>query len=358
MPAPERSSFYFDYFHFRKEVAMLSNFRFAFDAVMPMLILIGLGYWLHRRNYFDASALKKMNNFVFTYGIPFLMFNNVYMLDRVGDIPLELMGFVLISLVIITTLCLGVACISTKQKNQRGVIMQVGFRSNFAVIGAAMAAALGGAEGSKIAASLQAPGIIYFNIAAVVCLSAFSEKPNSSINVKAILKNIITNPLIIGLFAGTVCLLLREIIPRNGQGSLIFSLSGNLPSLYSAINSLAKMSTPLVLVLLGAQIDFHSVAGMRRKVVIGTALRLIVVPAVGFGLALWAQRIGVLVLTPAIVSALLAFYGAPVAVAGAVMAEEMGGDGALARQYVVWTTTLSLFTLFGWIVLLRTMGML
>lgn len=38
---------------------MLSNFRFAFDAVMPMLILIGLGYWLHRRNYFDASALKK-----------------------------------------------------------------------------------------------------------------------------------------------------------------------------------------------------------------------------------------------------------------------------------------------------------
>lgn len=40
------------------------------------------------------------------------------------------------------------------------------------------------------------------------------------------------------------------------------------------------------------------------------------------------------------------------------MAEEMGGDGELARQYVVWTCALSMLTLLLWIVFLREFALL
>ena len=58
-------------------------------------------------------------------------------------------------------------------------------------------------------------------------------------------------------------------------------------------------------------------------------------------------------LTPATVGTLVGVFGSPVASASAVMAEEMGGDGELARQYVVWTCALSMLTLLLWIVFLR-----
>jgi len=38
------------------------------------------------------------------------------------------------------------------------------------------------------------------------------------------------------------------------------------------------------------------------------------------------------------------------------MAKEMGGDGELADQLVVWTTVISAFTIFLEIVVLRSVG--
>lgn len=45
--------------------------------------------------------------------------------------------------------------------------------------------------------------------------------------------------------------------------------------------------------------------------------------------------------------ALFAFYGTPLAVSTVPMSSEMGSDGELTGQIVVWTTLVSAFTLFG-----------
>ena len=90
----------------------------------------------------------------------------------------------------------------------------------------------------------------------------------------------------------------------------------------------------------------------------GVVQRLVLAPAAGFGMAFLAQRLGVFAVTPAVISALVGLYGSPVAAASAVMAEEMGGDAELARQYVVWTSALSMGTLFLWIFLLRTLQLI
>ena len=57
-------------------------------------------------------------------------------------------------------------------------------------------------------------------------------------------------------------------------------------------------------------------------------------------------------------SALIALFGTPVAVASAIMAEAMDNDGDLAGQLVVWTSLVSLFSLFIIIFVVRAFGLL
>lgn len=138
----------------------------------------------------------------------------------------------------------------------------------------------------------------------------------------------------------------------------MFSLEKDLPFLYSAVDQLASMAAPLILIILGAQVNFSTIGSMKKELVVGVIQRLILAPAVGFLLGFLAQSLGWIQLTPAVVSALVGVFGSPVASASAAMAEEMGGDAELARQYVVWTYVLSMLTLLVWIFCLRSVGLL
>ena len=55
---------------------------------------------------------------------------------------------------------------------------------------------------------------------------------------------------------------------------------------------------------------------------------------------------------------ILAVYATPVATASYPMAQNMGGDGELAGQMVVISTVASVGTLFLWIFLLNSIGVI
>lgn len=337
---------------------MFDTFMYAFNAVTPMLLLMLLGWWMKAIHFFDDALLTKMNSFTFRFGISCMMFRNTYNLSSLRDIHLDSIWLALVSCLILTGMGWVEAHIFTDQRNRRGIIMQNSFRSNFAIIGTTLAFSLGGAAGGAVSASLQAPTIIYYNVVAVLCLTIYSDKPDRAVNVPGILKKIATNPMILGQVTGLICLIAREFIPRDAQGELVFSLSRDLTFLYSAIDSLAQLASPMILILLGARVNFSAVKNMKKELVMGVIQRLVLAPAVGLGMAFLAQSLGVFSVTPAVLSALVGMYGSPVASASAVMAEEMGGDAELARQYVVWTSAFSMGTLFLWIFLLRTLHLL
>ena len=337
---------------------MLDTFFFAFNAVTPMLLLMLLGCWLIAKHFFDDALLKKMNSFTFRFCISAMMFRNIYSLSSLEDIHLNIMGYVIVSSLVLTGMGWVESRLFTARRERRGIMIQNAFRSNFAIIGTTLAFSLGGAEGGAISASMQAPAIIYYNVVAVLCLTIYSDRPDRAVDVRGILKEIVTNPMILGQVAGLICLAIRMFIPRDAQGELVFSLAGDLPFLYSAIDSLASVASPMILILLGAQVNFSAVGDMKKELAVGVVQRLVLAPAAGFGMAFLAQRLGVFAVTPAVISALVGLYGSPVAAASAVMAEEMGGDAELARQYVVWTSALSMGTLFLWIFLLRTLQLI
>ena len=62
---------------------------------------------------------------------------------------------------------------------------------------------------------------------------------------------------------------------------------------------------------------------------------------------------GIISLTKADFPALIAFYGSPVAVSSAIMAESMNCHGELARQLVIWCNIVSIFTVFAIIVICK-----
>ena len=337
---------------------MLDTFLFAFNAVAPILLLMLLGFCLNRAHFFDPQTLKKMNTFSFRFCVSAMMFRSMYEMSSLSDIRPELMGFILLYLTSLTAFGWAAGQLFTQQRSRRGVIIQNSFRSNFAVIGISLAVSLGGTAGGGVSASLQFPTVVYYNIVAVLCLTVYSEQGGQSVDLRNILKRIATNPMILGLVSGAAVLLLRDFIPRDSGGELVFSLQRDLPFLYSPIDSLATIATPLLLVLLGAQVNFNAVGNMKKEVITGVFMRLIFAPALGFSLAFLAQRAGLIQLSPPVVSAFLGIFGSPVAVASAVMAEEMGNDAELARQYVVWSCALSTFTLLVWIFCFRHFGLL
>lgn len=335
---------------------MVDTFLFGFNIVAPMVLLMLLGYYARVKDIFDVRLLTKLNKFAFNFCIPALMFNNVYTLKGIADIPVRLMLFLLISLMLLTILGIVIAKGVTKESGCRGVIVQTSFRSNYAVIGAAMALALGGEAGSAVSASLQAPTILYFNIGAVICLTIWSNDVKRVVQIRPLIISVCKNPLILAQVLAIVCLAIRYYIPVNEQGLPIFTIANNIPWFYAAIREMSKMASPLVLVLLGAQINFSAIGRMKNMLIVNILLRLVIAPILGVSVAYVAHKLGFIVLSPAVVSALLPLYGSPAPAASAVMAEAMDCDGELARQVVVWTTCLSMISLMVLIMALRNMG--
>lgn len=333
---------------------------FALNAILPIILLIFFGYFLKRKNFLDEAWFKKGNKLIFRVCLPFLLFTNVYNIESFTAINWSVVIYSEIAIFTVFFLGLLLVKLTIPNDRQKGVVLQCTFRSNFAIIGLTLAESLGGPEGVGIAAILSAFSIPTFNILAVIALTMFNKGENGQrIDFKNVLKKIATNPLIIGVVCGLAALGIRALLPADADGSPVFSLSGNLPFLYTAISNVAKISSPLALIILGGLFDFSAVKGMLKQILIGTLSRVVVVPGLVLGIAvLLSKYTTILNFDATVYPALIALFGSPVAVASAIMAQEMDNDGTLAGQLVVWTSILSIFTLFFFILILRGLGLL
>lgn len=195
-----------------------------------------------------------------------------------------------------------------------------------------MAATLYGGTSAGIASLMVGIVVPMINMLSVIILEYFrGNKPD----LKNILKGIVLNPIVIGGALGLLCAIVGIKLP---------------PSLEGVIFEIADIATPLALVILGASVTFSSVKVNRKPLIIGILNRLVVVPAVGITIAiLVGYRDLELIL-------LMAMYASPAAVSSYTMAQQMDGDAELVGQIVVFTTALSLLSLFFWISLLMALG--
>lgn len=330
----------------------------ALGAVLPIVLLIMLGYLLKRRGFFTEHFLLVGNKTVFRVCLPAMLFINVYKIDSLAQIQWDITLYCIGATLLIFFLGLVTAMVITPVPRRRGVLLQCSFRSNYAIIGLPLAASLGGDAAVAVASVLSAVVIPLFNVLAVISLSLFCGEGTEKPDAKKIAANIAKNPLIFGVVSGVVCLALREAQLAQ-WGKLVLSLERDLPSVFSVLNSLKAITTPFALLVLGGQFRFSAVKGLLKEIVTGTVWRTLAAPLIGIGGAWLLSRYTPLLHCSAMeYPVLVALFGSPVAVSSAVMTREMNGDEQLATQLVVWTSVVSVATIFLTICLMMHWGLL
>lgn len=106
------------------------------------------------------------------------------------------------------------------------------------------------------------------------------------------------------------------------------------------------------LLMLGAGFRFVYLNRYRTQLMITVVGKLIIVPAAGYAIAIAAGY------REAVLLSLGAMFMSPVASSSYNMAEAMGGDGDFAGTVVVSTSVLSVVTIFLWVFLLSSFGMI
>lgn len=328
----------------------MSDLIFSANAVFPIVLLVFIGWALKKIKLTTNEFLRVANKLTFNVLLPVLLFINVYSIESFSSIDWTFVIYAVMAILIVFFAAIPISAAVTKNRGRRGALIQACFRSNYAIIGVPLATMLFGTEGAAAASVLSAFSIPLFNALAVITLSAYNDKieKEQKPDFVKILKGIIKNPLIIGVLAGLVALFIRGVFVKT---NVTFRLS-QIEFLFTALKYIANSATPLALIVLGGQFEFSSVKGLKREIVFGTLVRIVLVPLIFLSLAL--------LLFPNMggecYAALIALFGTPVAVSSAIMAREMDADGDLAGQLVVWTTLFSSVTLFITITVFRAAG--
>lgn len=322
---------------------------FSANAVLPIVLLIALGYLLKRIGMLTTPFLDVGNKLTFRVLLPVMLFLNVYNISSFSEINFWFVLYGMAAVIVIFLIGIPIFCAFTKDPAKRGTLIQSIFRSNYAIIGIPLATSLFGDKGAAAAGVMSAFCVPLFNVLAVITLTVFNNSTaKSRIDVRKILLGIVKNPLIIGTVAGLAALGIRELFV---MGNIEFRLR-DIEFLYTSLNNVKNICTPFALVILGGKFEFSAVGRLKKEIIFGTFMRVVAVPVLGL--------IGAYFLVPGIAGEHFATYvgvfATPVAVSSAIMAKEMGADDELAGQLVVWTSLVSALTIFVYVTILRSVG--
>ena len=305
----------------------------AFHAIVPLFLIIGLGYAVKRLGWIGAAEVKRFNKVTFYTFMPIMLFYNIYTSDfsqpvRLSYVLLTVgMALAMVAVSFVVVLC------TEKMPQRRGVMIQAAFRSNFVLLGLPIAMELLPEGNFGVTALMVAVVVPLFNVFSVIVLEYFrGGRPQ----VGEVLLAVVKNPLIIGSLLGLLAVATGFTLPE-----VLASFAGKM----------CTAATPVILLLLGASFETRQLAVYKKELAICVGLRLVIFPGLLLTLA------AVLGIRDIEFVTLLAMCAAPTAVNSFNMAQQLGGDSHLAGSAVVVSTALSFFTLFFWITLFKQLSM-
>ena len=312
----------------------MDNLILAVNTVLPFLLYISFGYGVRAAKIVDEKFMNQLNGLIFMAFFPCTMFSNVYDIPEGMTVDIKLAVCAIASILIVIGLSMLIVPHLVQGNPQRGVIVQAIYRSNFVLFAIPMTEHVFGQEGGSLAAMMIAFVIPTYNSTAVMILEYYHGKAGNPLQL---LKNILTNPLICGALTGVFFRVLHIPIPS---------------PIYGAISTIGDVTTPIALFALGGTLHFSAVHGNLKYLVPTLTFKLAILPIF---MLLASIALG---LTPIERFMLFIMYATPVATSSFAMAKAMGGDGELAGQFVVFSTSFSIVTLFLWIFTLKTIGLI
>ena len=132
----------------------MENLVISLNVVLPLFLLIALGYALKRLRMYDEVTLKNINKLVFKVFLPVYLFHSIYSTDLSAVFDIKVILFAIAGLLIWFLLLMFLIPRMEKDNAKRGVMIQGMFRSNFVLFGLPVAISLCGEENIGITSLL------------------------------------------------------------------------------------------------------------------------------------------------------------------------------------------------------------
>jgi len=316
---------------------MLNNFLYSLNATLPVFAVMVLGWFLKRRNFLSDDFIKVANKLTFKVALPCMLFLDIGEMD-----PAQLLNgrFVLYGAAVSLVSILGIWLMThvlMRDKRQVGAFVQGAYRSSAAVLGVALITNVYGDAGCAPLMILASVPI--YNVFAVIILVLEADGGGKldAARLRQVAVNVITNPILLGIFAGMPFAFFSIPIPAMVDKGL---------------SMLSNLATPLSLLVIGASFVWGDALKKAKPTVLASLIKLVVLPAIFLPLAI---KLG---FRNEQLMAILIMLGSPSTPSGYIMAKQMGNDDVLANGIVVLTTLLAAVTITLWIFLLRSLALL
>lgn len=294
------------------------------NALIPVLLVILLGLLLKRSRLIDASHWTGVENLCYYVLFPALLIKTLATAKLGSAEVLAFSGMVLFAIFAMSGLMIAIYPLLRRYLGVtpaaftslfQGAIRWHGF------IALSIVGFLLGEEAIAYMAITMAVIIPPLNVISVLVLASYVGVEN---NLKAVILKLLRNPFILACVAGA-----------------LLNLSGfGLPDpFYAVFDMLGSGALGLGLLVVGAGLVFSKVRDHRGMVVIGSVIRLLVMPMLMFSGA-WIFGIDGMPRTVAVIAGAV-----PTAASAYVLARQMGGDAELMANLITVQVVVSVLTL-------------
>ena len=299
---------------------MLAVVQQTISVTAPVFSMLFLGVALKRLGLIDAAFINTASALVFRGTLPTLLFLGIVQADlRTALQPALLLYFVLATLGCFL-LAWGWAILRCPEAD-RGIYTQGAFRGNNGIIGLALATSMYGDYGLSVGAVLGGVVILSYNTLSAIVLAIYS--PEAKTDVWSLTKNILSNPLIIGVLAAIPFAVWQIPLP-------VWLLTSG--------EYFAQMSLPLALICIGGTLTLESLRESSGMAISSSLMKVLWLPLLAtLGAWLWGFR-------DADLAILFLYFASPTAAASFVMAKAVGGNHQLAAAIIVLTTLATVVT--------------
>ncbi len=300
---------------------MLTLFAEIITLVLPVFIVVAIGYVVRKAGLVDNQFVAQLNRLVYYLALPLLLFYKIANANFSDSFNPNLVTGLFIANI---AGCAGAFLLARLLKyppQNYGTFAQAAFRGNLAYVGLALVFNTYGETGLAIGGMAVGFVVPLLNFLSILAL-LFSQQ-DSKVSAKFILQQVLINPLIIASFIGIIWSFLNLPIP------LVVN---------NALNIITGMALPLALIAIGASFSIKRLRGDIVCASVASGYKLLFMPLftaiVLYMIGVRDQALGIGIL-----------YGAtPTATAAYIFAQQMKGDAELSGAVIMLTTLASALT--------------
>ena len=298
------------------------------NTIVPIFLLILLGAYAKQRGFMPPELLGSINHLVFYLAIPAMIFRSISKASLKSEFHPTVLVLTLFSIILVYFLIWSGCVLTGLTRNKRGTFIQSGSHGNLGYIGLAVAFYYLGESGLVKASLIAGFMMIIQNVISVIALQVNAPQSVKAYKLSHLMAKISANPVIL-----------------SALGGIFFSASMvSMPTVIDrSLQLIGQMALPLALLVIGASLSFGLIYRQTVLVMISAMIKLLLLPAIGWG------SFTLFSIAPNEYLPALILLASPTATIVYVMGSEMQGDPELATATISMSTLASAVTFSFWL---------